>query len=310
MPDDVPDKPAIVRALIGSAFTLTEVMPHPNYQLFRASRTEQLGGKVRHTIAVACHRLSVSDVKWLLKESSRDGSVLTLVGEVETAPQDISVLTYSQFFDRLGGPIFSLLPFDPEYKQRLLTLGDNKLPQGLPGRPDDLFEEYVHAGLQFLFHSRVIRYGQDRRGETVPDGVAFGRSIPLMLYDAKAASSGYKMSMEAVRQFADYVNEFHKAYETVIGRLNYFLVISGTFDEDEDTLEERSRQVTARCSVPLAFLTAETLGSMIDSLVKEPLYRPSLDWHLVFARPVVRFRDVEKQLQSRAKDGLLKPRKG
>lgn len=310
MPDDIPDKPTIVRTLIGSGFILTEVKSHPNYELFRVVRTEQLGGEVCHSIAFACRRLSNSDVKWLLKEVSRDGSVLIIVGEVEIVPQDVSILTYSQFFDRLGGPILSLLPFDPEYKQRLLTLGDNKLPPSLTGRPDDLFEEYVHAGLQFLFRSRVIRYGQNRRGEPVPDGITFGRSIPLMLYDVKAAANGYKTSMESARQFADYVNEFHKAYESVIGRLNYFLVISGAFEDNEETLEERSRMVKARCDVPLSFLAATTLGSVTDSLVNEPLYRPALDWHLVFARPVVRYRDVEKQLQARAKDGLLTPQKG
>jgi hypothetical protein len=248
-------------------------------------------------------------VDWLIKEVERDGAVLILVGEVETPTQQASVLTYSQFFERLGGPIFSLLPFDPEYKQRLLLLGDNKMPSGLLGIANELFEQYVHAGLQFLLRSRIIHHGQARRGEAVPDGIAIGRSIPLMLYDAKAAGGGFDTSMEAVRQFADYVDEFHKAYESLLGRLSYFLVISGSFRGDEDALEDRSRAVQARCGVPLSFLTGETLGSIVESLIEEPLYRPALDWHLIFARPVVRLRDVQKQLRARTKDGLLTPQK-
>jgi hypothetical protein len=307
---DVPEKPDIVRALIGSGFTITNVLPQPNYHQFCVARTELLGSKVHYIIVVACRRLSASEVDWLCREAKRDGAVLILVGETETTPQDVSVLTYSQFFDRLGGPIFSLLPFDPEYKQRLLILGDNRVPIGLKGTADDLFEQYVHAGLQFLFRSRVIRYGQDRRGEPVPDGVTIGRSIPLMLYDAKAAGGGYNTSLESVRQFADYVDEFHKAYESVIGRVAYFLVISGSFDDTEDTLEGRSRAVQARCGVPLSFLTVGTFGSIVESLVKEPLCRPTLDWHLIFARPVVHFKDVEEQLRMRIKDNLLVLSKG
>lgn len=308
MSSDPPAKSDILRALIGSGFTLAEgIYPHPHYHLFRASRTELLGSKVRYAIAVASRRLTASDVNWLIKEVERDGAVLILVGEVETKTEQASVLTYSQFFDRLGGPIFSLLPFDPEYKQRLLLLGDNKMPPGLFGTANELFEQYVHAGLQFLLRSRIIHHGQERRGEAVPDGITIGRSIPLMLYDAKAASGGYDMNMEAVRQFADYVDEFHKAYESLAGRLSYFLVISGSFKGDEDALEDRSRAVQARCGVPLSFLTAETLSLTVESLIEEPLYRPVLDWHLIFARPVVRIKDVQKQLRARMKDSLLTP---
>lgn len=308
---NTPTKPDIVRALIGLGFTLEDgIYSHPNYHEFKAARTELLGSKVRYTIAVASERFTSAEVNWLTKDAQRDGRVLILVGDVPTTPKDVSVLSHSQFFDRLGGPVFSLLPFDPEYKQRLLTLGHNNIPSGLTGKADDLFEQYVHAGLQFLFHSRVVRYGQERRGEAVPDGVAIGRSVPLLLYDAKAAGSGYDTSMQAVRQFADYVEEFHKAYESLLGRASCFLVISGSFADDEDTLEDRSRQAQARCTVPLAFMTAEVFGSIVERLVKEPLFRPALDWHLILARPVVRYSDVEKELQMRTKDRLLTPVKG
>jgi len=299
------DKMMIFRALVGSGFTPISVLPAPNYHLFNVSRTELLGTKVRYMIAVSSGRLSHSDIEWLVKEAQRQGEALVFVGETDFRPEDVPVISYAQFLDRLGGPIFSLLPLDEAYAVRLVTLGHNTLPADIIGKPDDLFEQYVHAGLQFLFRSRVVRYGQDRRGEPVPDGIAVGRSIPLMLYDVKAAAKGYKMNMEAVRQFADYVEEFHRSYETLIGKVGFFLVISGSFADDEDALEERSRDVQAKTGVPLSFLTADVLGSIVKRLVQEPLLRPALNWSRIFARPVVRLQDVEKQLRSRAKDGVL-----
>ena len=300
-----PNKTDVFRLLVGSGFTIIEAIPEPNYHLFDVTRTEQLGVKVRYRIAVASGRMSRSDTDWLVRDAARLGAALVLVGDVDQTLTDTAVLTYAQLVDRLGGPMFSVLPLAPEYPARLAVLGDNRLPMGLRGTPDDLFEHYVHAGLQFLFRSRVIRYGQERRGEPVPDGVAIGPSAPLARYDAKAAKGGYAMSMEAVRQFSDYVLDFHKKYESHVGRVDFFLVVSGSFADDEEQLAARARTVQAKCGVPLAFLTAETFGGLVRLLVREPVYRPTLDWGLIFARPVVRLSDAQEQLRSRAKDGVL-----
>ena len=304
------DKLTVFRALVGAGFTPLDVQPAPNYHLFKVSRTELLGSKVCYMIAVASHRLSNSDVEWLVKEAHRQGKALVLVGETDARPEDVPVLSYAQFLDRLGGPVFSLLPLDDAYAAHLVTLGHNTLPVGMIGRPDDLFEQYVYAGLQYLFRARVVRYGQDRRFEPVPDGIAIGNDIPLMLYDAKAAAKGYEMSMDAVRQFSDYVEEFNRCYETQVGKVGYFLVISGSFDNEEDALEERSRDVQAKTGVPLSFLTADVLGSIVKRLVQEPFLRPTLNWRRIFARPVVRLQDVEKQLRARNKDGVLPKMEG
>jgi hypothetical protein len=77
--------------------------------------------------------------------------------------------------------------------------------EGVSGRPDVLFEEYTHVALQFLLADRVIRYGQERRGEAVPDGIAFAQGQAILPYDAKAYAGGYEVSRDSVRQFGDYV---------------------------------------------------------------------------------------------------------
>jgi len=300
-----PDKSLIVRSLVGSGFAWPTAETAPNYLMIQAERTEQFGVKVPYLFAFTSCRINSADALTLVQEAEERHAALVIVGDAEDALDGISLLSYEQFFDRLGGPIFSLLPFDPQFSARLAVLGDNKLPEDLKGKPDDLFEEYVHAGLQFLFRSRVIRHGQDRRGEPVPDGVAGGYAAPLLLYDAKAAGGGYDMSMTAVRQFADYIVGFHRQYESLFGRLTAFLVISGRFENDAEALAERQYEVMSRSQTPLSFVTAETLGGIVTRLVQRPLFRQTVNWRRVFARPVARLADVDKELTARAKDGLI-----
>lgn len=302
-----PNKQDVFRALVGSGFANLIIEAKPNYHLFQATRVEQLGNEVQYMIAVASERFSTSDVDWLIKDATNRGQSLVLVGEVENVPSTGAVvLTYPQFLARLGGPILSLLPFAPEYPDRLFTLGHNKPVKGLIGKPDDLFEEYVHAGLQFLFGARVIRYGQDRRGEAVPDGlVSVNRSMPLSLYDAKAYSSGYDVDMGGIRQFADYVNGTNRDYAEIVGPVGYFLVISGKFQQDVDDLKEREIEFKSRCHTSLSFLDAKTFGAIVTSLLKEPLLRRTIDWSRIFARHVVTVKDVERQLKARVKDKVL-----
>jgi len=71
----------------------------------------------------------------------------------------------------LGGPIKTWLPLLKDFPVVLDQLGHLKLPKGMSGKPDNLFEESVKQALQFAFASRVIRYGQARRFENVPEMV-------------------------------------------------------------------------------------------------------------------------------------------
>ena len=300
-----PNKAEVVRTLVASGFVLRGSETRTNYFAALAERTDLLGIQVRYLVAIAACRLNAADVTSLSRTAQREHAGLVIVGTVEQAPADASVLTYEQFADRLGGSIFSMLPFEPEYGQRLVTLGHNLLPDDLQGAPDDLFEQYVHAGLQFLFRSRVLRYGQERRGEEVPDGVALASAAPLLLYDAKAAKDGYRMSSTAERQFSDYVVSFHRDYERLVGRLTAFLAISGSFADSANSLERRSRKVFADCGVQLSFMDAETLAEIVGMLVQEPIFRQALDWRLVFAAPRVRAEIVRNELDATRRDRVV-----
>jgi hypothetical protein len=173
------------------------------------------------------------------------------------------------------------------------------------GSADDLFEVYVHAGFQFLLRSRVIRYGQERRGEEVPDGVTLSPAAPLLLYDAKAALQGFSMSANADRQFADYVIEFNRKYERLVGRVTAFVVVSTSFADSTDSLQKRYLKLLAEAQTPLVFLTSQELAHMVRAMVAEPFYRTAVDWRLVFSKTIVVGSDVDQQLRGLRKDKVI-----
>ena len=227
-----------------------------------------------------------------------------VVGRVSPTPGDVAVLSDKELFGRLGGPVLALLPLEAEFPERLRILGHNELPSGMAGKPDTLFEEYVHAGLQFVLQDRVVRYGQERLFEALPDGLVAGHRSPLMLYDAKAAKDGYEINSTTIRQFADYVRTFHSRYEGFTGRLFAFLLISGHF-QVEGNLEERSSQLYAECTVPLRTCTADEMAKIIALVAERPSYRQAIDWKTIFSKTVITAQAVEENLTARLRDGAI-----
>lgn len=300
----IPLKQRFVRTLAGSGFAIDSCQSRNTYLFARVSRTEQLGIRIRYLVALAEGRFGDADVAVLQKDAEHHQAALILVGEVNTPPEGVSVLSVDQFFDRLGGQILSILPFEPEFRARLAVLGHNAVPDDLKGRADDLFEQYVHAGLQYLFSGRVIRYGQDRRFEAVPDGVVISGDGPMILYDAKASKDGYDTSSAAIRQFSDYVLEYRARWERTFGELTGFLVISGSFADGREGLADRCSQHYAKCRVPLAFLDTANLGEIVGLLTSRPLFRRALDWNYLFTRVGINAAEVEAQLLARERDAV------
>jgi hypothetical protein len=168
-----------------------------------------------------------------------------------------------------------------------------------------LFEAYAHAGLQFLWRGRVIRYGQERRFEAVPDGLALGARIPLLLYDCKAADTLYEFSATTIRQFADYITDFNRRYQSYLGRLHCFLAISSGF-QDEQILRNRSDELYGKCGVPLVCLTAKDLAQMVTLFSQHLPLRSVVDWADILRPPAVDFNRVKVGCEARIRDGVVR----
>ena len=296
----------IVQTLMGLGFRLLDTAHHPSYVTLTVVRVDEFGVVAKYLFACLedDHLLAVGDVAALEKKATRERSALVIVGALATYRSDLVAITRNEFFGRLGGPISALLPLESEYSTQLAILGHNDLPEGMTGKADIRFEEYVHAGLQFMLQDRVVRYGQERLFEAVPDGLVTGRRSLLMLYDAKAAGDGYKVTLDSIRQFADYVNKFHSQYETYTGRLFCFLVISGDF-QAEGTLEERAAQLYAECAIQARFMKASEMGKIVALMADNPTYRQTIDWKAVFSKTLITFDAVQDNLKARIRDKVI-----
>jgi hypothetical protein len=298
--------PNLMRTLLAAGFDVTRVERKPNYLALTLVRPNAFGSRIKYLVAYAGDRLiSEADVEGLEKLSLRESSSLVVVSaNTNLARDSVVVLTKSKLFSLMGGVVSSVLPLEPNFGEQLITLARNQLPHGMQGEPDDLFENYVHAGFQFLLRGRVLRYGQDRRFEAVPDGMALTNDAPLILYDAKAARSPYEITITTIRQFADYVKQFHSRYEAYVGRVYAFAVVSNAF-QNESVLVARSNELYANCGVPLVCVTAETVSRMVALFADRPIFRSIVDWKNIFVPPIVKFSKVKEVVDARKRDKVV-----
>ena len=264
----------LIRTLLGAGLTITNVTTKPHYLVLSAQRFDEFGIPANYLFAYCTSgALSLADCRTLNKLARENHAALVIAGEV-AEPQEEGVLVgKAELLGKLGGPITSLLALEPEYEDHVLLLSKNRLPSGLTGKADDLFESYAHAGLQFLLRGRVLRYGQERRFEALPDGLVINSPAPLMLYDCKAAQPPYEITKNAIRQFADYIRDFKRRYGAYLEQPHAFLAISSEF-QDIAALRKRANELYADCQVPLVCMTSAQFGKM-----RKALRGPSLTSH-------------------------------
>lgn len=280
-----PDLSLAVRTLLSGGFVLNKVQREPGYALLVARRVDEFGMAHRYCFAVFEDEFSPAQIEAIEIAAKYHGAEPVLVGE---GIADLPNLEWDGFISLFGGPILSLKPFEPQFREHLHELGHNRLPEGLGGKADDLFEVYVREALEFVLGERVVRYGQDRLFEARPDGLVLPSQGFYALYDAKAYGDGYPVTQDSLRQFGSYVKDFSKRYGTYLQRLNSFLVISGKFAQGDKALDSRARDFMAEHQVPLSFMTADTLGEIIEILAETPVVRRAVNWSRVFSDSVAR----------------------
>jgi hypothetical protein len=293
-----------VRTLLTNGFRLVKANRVAAAMLLHCRRTDEFGITVPYVVALADGVLTEASAGAISRLATRARAHLVIIGETEI--DGIPHVPWDTFLARFGGPVRTWLPLNPEFATQLVALGHNRRVAGLAGRPDDLFEEYVHAGLQFLVAGRVIRYGQERLFERLPDGVGFAEPrATIFLYDAKAAEHGYKVTSETMRQFADYVRDFRARYKHYLGEPHAFVLVSGTFADGADARKARSEDLYSDCRVPLVFMDAQTLGAATTLFAESPAFRTVVDWGRLLSRTEVTIADIRKELEARRKDGVV-----
>jgi hypothetical protein len=228
-----------------------------------------------------------------------------IIGETFKGCEE-QVIPWDRFESLFGGAIFSTWPTEPEFSDNLLKLGNGELPKDLIGKTDDLFEEYVRIALEFIFGTRVARYGQERAFEAKADGIILQNPGFYALYDAKSYKNGFEINLTEIQKLKSYVDDFDARYRAILTRLNSFILISGTFPQRKSTLENKSKTLISMCNVPLSCLSAETLVGITEIISENPRIRKSVNWARVFSEPVVKLSMVKQEFNSIAKDGIIK----
>lgn len=293
----------VIRTLMGSRFQLVSGTRKPSYMLLEMDRYDEFGHKSPYMFAHCERKLAEAEILGLKSIADGKGIPLIVIGEIDGTNYDVICMSESKLFGKLGGSIQSFLPLEPDYGEHLTILGRNSLPSGLQGEADDLFEIYVQQGLEFLLQERVVRYGQERNFEVVPDGLIASNSF-VFLYDCKAAKDGYAFSRDSIRQFSDYVKLFNERYSAHAPRIHSFLVVSGFF-KSPNTLLDRSQELYAECQVPLACLTSDEMRSIVELFTAQPTYRRSVDWKKILSSVIVTADAVHKNLEERKKDKVI-----
>lgn len=301
---DHPDLAIAIRTLVAGGFVLVNVQRNPGYVLLHMDRPDEFGAAHHYCLALAEHDFQEAHVAAAKIAAEHRRAQLILIGHGET--NDVPTVEWDRFLNLFGGPVFTSTPFEPHFTERMIQLGYNQLPEGMEGKPDDLYEAYARIALEFVLGTRVIRYGQDRLFEARPDGIVLPYHGFAALYDAKAYTDGYEVTLDTIRQFRTYVEEFQTRYRPYLQQLSAFIVISSDFPHQQETLVKRSRALFVACGVPLVFLTSETLGTIVTLMAARSVARSAINWRAIFANPIINVEDVENELKTIRRDEIVR----
>ncbi len=280
------------RTLLAAGFNITGSETHPVHTEIYCERTSTLGALIRYTIAFTRQaeftQGQVSDIDRIARA---DGRASVFVGPYTGKLQ----IGWEVFLSTLGGAIPSWQALGPSYGNQLNICSLNQLPIELNGEPWQLFEDLVADGLEFCLGRRVRRFGGKKRGMAVSDMVAQLPDLCLEVVDAKAAKDGFDAQWQNLRPLVEYTNH-QKGRQAGQNEVFGSIVVSSSFQQGLETLQDLSKRFYSETSVNLGFLTATTLLEMVTALKKQIDIRSSIQWRLIFAGGLITPNSIEKEI--------------
>ena len=297
------DLPRALRTLLVNGYAVTEVKRvSKTASILCVEKRDRIGGLARSAILLADN--PPANVVEMLSAIANETHSQPLVVTPAMIPFS-QVVTPQKFFDLLGGEIRSDRLMRDDLPNLLDALGHNRSVEGCVGKPDDLLEEYVKEGLQFLLEAPAYRYGQDRLFESLPDGLVLARSQLNLYFDAKAYEKGFHASADDIKRFAAYVNDFNARYSRHVGRLFCFLVVSGSFSGSQNALEEKANEFYSICGTKMCHITGKDFGAVIMIVRKTANFRSALNWTKIFSRLLIAPGALEEEIERIRKDNVI-----
>ncbi len=166
-----------VRTLTIGGFTLEKATRNPTFALIYTYRYDEFGVKQQYCFAIFDNPPSENEIVSAEIAARHNEYELVVISPSEI--KDRASIEWVRFLNLFGGPVFSYSPLDKEFADHLMKLGMHKIPDGLEGKADDLFELYVHRALEFIFGCRVNTYvgisqSISSTGATIPVGWIIG----------------------------------------------------------------------------------------------------------------------------------------
>jgi hypothetical protein len=205
-------------------------------------------------------------------------------------------VSWTEFVNVLGGAVPSWRALSSQYPAALMTAAKNEVPQGMSGEAWAIFEDLVADGLEFCFGRKVGRFGGRRRGLRVSDMIAQLPDSSLIVVDAKAYEAGMSVTWPALRALVEYVIK-QKDYQQNRNEIVGALVVSSKFQGRKSGLSKPATDFLGETRVPLCFMTAETLGTIVRDLTNVSDFRNSVRWKLLFTGGLIEIDRLRRELK-------------
>ncbi len=282
-----------VRTLMVSGYRIVGVDTHPRHIEIRCERPSRLGALLRFRIAIAYEgAVSDVDVKAAKRTAESDGMASIFVGHSPRLGQT----GWNEFLRVMGGAVPSWRALTPDYGSALETAARNKRPKGLRGEVWAIFEDLVAEGFEFTFGRRVERFGGRRRGLRVSDMIAPLPDGSLLIIDAKAYASGLNVTWPSLRPLREYV-ENQVQYQAGQNKVLGAVLISHRFLQGDRKLMDKAQEFFNETRVPLGFMQASTLASLIADLRRKVDIRSAVRWHTVFGNGAISYPVAAKAIK-------------
>jgi len=299
--------PNLVRTLIISGYSIDAFeRPVVGTFLLRVRKRDVLGAEAKMVLLFTKETsMALKDKLEKIAKQEDSTPIAISLGQVLKLPPQIRQYPLAQFYELLGGEILTDRIFNPHLKSIMDQLGHNQLPASFSGKPDDLLEAYCGECFQFLLECPVRRFGQERRFEPLPDGLALGREKLNIYFDAKAYQEQFHPTADDIRRFASYIDDFNARYGTYVGRISLFLVISGSFSTDAIAIKDKSNDLLARCGTSLIFMTAANLAEAVHLVRSCSQARPAINWRNILVPDIFQLSNLTKELGRLKKDAII-----
>lgn len=299
----------IVRTLLINGYIIDSFeRPAVAASMVRLRKRDALGAEARMVILFT-QALSRGLQDRLVGDAKRHNSTPIIVSSEALAAcgkDGIQQLTLAAFYNILGGEVRTDRVLEPKLRSIMFELGHNRLPPSFSGKPDDLLEAYSEECLEFLLECPVRRYGQERRFEPLPDGLALGRGKYNLYFDAKAYGQEFHPSADDIRRFASYVKDFNIRYSSYVGPLSIFLIIAGSFSTDRNAIAEKINDFYAECGTPMALISSEHLADAVCEVKNALQLRSAINWRRIFVPQLFEMKRLKAELQRIKRDSIVR----